>query len=80
MRKESNYNNKSKIFCVYFKNNDKQYDFGECEGKAEEILKKIAALGGTDHIYKSDNLEGLYKIFDNISDAIQNKYSLKINN
>lgn len=51
MRKEKNYKNKSKIFCVYFKNNDKQYDFGECEGKAEEILRKIAKLGGTDDYY-----------------------------
>jgi len=36
-----NYKNKSKIFCVYFKNNDKEYDFGECKEKQKKFLKKF---------------------------------------
>ena len=78
MISEEKYKNKVKIFCIYFKNLDKQYEFGEFAGKAEIILEEISEIGGTEKkIYTASTLEGLYDSFTSISDAIKNNYSLE---
>lgn len=75
---EKNRENGCKIFSIYFENKEKEYDFGSFEGKAKEILQKIAKLGETDHYYNSDSLEQLYNIFNIINEAIQINYKLKL--
>lgn len=76
MPKEKKKANGCKIFCIYFENNEKIYDFGKCQGKAQAILKTIANLGETKDYYNSRNLDSLYTSFDKISDAIQNNFTL----
>ena len=78
MINERNRENGCKIFSIYFKNKEKQYDFGNFEGKAEEILQRIAQLGETNHYYNSDSLQQLYNIFNLINEAIQTNYKLKL--
>ena len=47
MIKEKNIENGVRIFCIFFKNKEKKYDFGNIEGKAEKMLQEIAELGQT---------------------------------
>ena len=47
--------NSCKIFCIYFKNKEEQYNFGKVQGKDEEILKKIAELGETQNLYNTSS-------------------------
>ena len=68
-----------KIYTILFKNNDNKYEFGKVQGKAEEILKKIAELGGTDQFYTSENLEELTRAFALINKSIKNNFGLKLN-
>lgn len=65
---------KTKIFCIFFKN-DSSYS----SKIGENFLKQIAELGGTNDCFNSNSLDGLIKIFDKISDAIQTNYKLKLN-
>ena len=74
MKSEKDRENGCRIFTIYFRNKEKKYNFGNFEGKAEEILQKIAKLGNTEHYYDSNSLSKLYKIFNIINEAIQNKY------
>ena len=76
MPKEKKKENGCKIFCIYFQNDEKKYDFGKWKGKAQDILKTIANLGETKDYYNSRNLDSLYTSFDKISDAIQNNFTL----
>ena len=78
MINEKNRENGCKIFCIYFKNNEKKYDFGDWEGKSEEILQTIAQLGETGHYYTSISLEELCRTFEVINKAIQTNYKLKL--
>ena len=68
-----------KIFCVYFQNKEDNYDFGDCKGKSEEILKEIAKMGETNIVYNSDSLETLCNAFKRINEAIETNYRLKLN-
>lgn len=68
-----------RIYCIYFKNKEKKYDFGECEGKAEEILQEIAKIGDTKDIFTSDSVKSLCKNFEQISKAIQTNFSIQTN-
>lgn len=79
MKNEKNFENKCKIFCIFFKNNEKKYDFGKWEGKAEINLQEIAQKGGTNQYYTSNSLEELYKTFGTINETIQTNYKLKLN-
>ena len=56
MIKEKNIENGVRIFCIFFKNKEKKYDFGKIEGKAEKILQEIVELGQTQQYYNSDSL------------------------
>ena len=67
-----------KIFCIYFKNKEKDYDIGDCKGKSEEILNEIAKIGETNKVYNSDSLETLCKAFERINEAIETNYRLKL--
>ena len=71
--------NSGKIFCIYFKNKEEQYNFGKVQGKDEEILKKIAELGETQNLYNTSSLSQLCNAFIKISDTIQTNYKLKLN-
>ena len=66
-----------RIFTIYFNNNEKQYDFGHFEGRAEIILKSIAQLGNTDCYYDSNSIEKLVKVFETISKVIEDKVKAK---
>lgn len=77
MESEKKYKNETQIYCIHFKNNDPQYEFGEFKGKSEEILRSIARIGGTYDFYTADSLSELYDCFNSISDAIQSNYSLE---
>lgn len=79
MQDENNKINGCKIFTILFKNNEKQYDFGKAEGKAESILQNISQLGGTSHYYTSENLQELINTFKKINEAINNNFGLKLN-
>ena len=61
-----------KIFCIYFKKESSRAK------NAENLLKEIAKIGGSDNYFNSDSLESLYITFDKISDAIQTSYKLKL--
>ena len=80
MKNEKKKENRCKIFSIYFKNNEEQYEFGEIKGKSEEMLQKIAQLGGTERCYNSNNLKELCNVFNKISDAIETNYKLKLKN
>ncbi len=60
---------RSKIFCIYFKN-EKYSD--------NNIMERIAKIGGTKNYYASKSLEELYKIFKNINEAIETNFGLKL--
>ena len=68
-----------KIFCIYFKNKEEKYDFGNWKGKAEINLQEIAKEGDTGNYYLSDSLEELHKVFGIINEAIKINYQLKLN-
>ena len=57
-----------KIFCVFFQN----YNVEE----SKDTLEKIAEIGGTE-LLRSNSLDSLYKVFDNISDTLQKTFVLK---
>lgn len=78
MEKEKARENGVKIYTVYFHNKEKSYDFGEMEGKSQEILEEISKLGGTNKVYCSDSLKSLYDAFNLINDAIENTTRLKL--
>ena len=78
MEEESRKENGCRIYCIYFKNKEEQYDFGVIKGKSEEILKKIAILGNTKNYYNFDSLLELSKTFKLINEAIKAEYSLKL--
>lgn len=80
MKNEKNIENGCKIFCIFFKNNEKKYDFGEWEGKAEINLQEIAQKGETKKYYTSNSLTELYTTFKTINEAIETSYKLKLNN
>ncbi len=61
-----------KIFCIYFKQED------YTDNSAEDLLREIAKIGGTDNYFNSNSLESLCETFDKISDAIQTSYKLKL--
>ena len=63
---------KCKIFCIYFKRESSKK-------KAEDLLKEIAKLGGTNGYFNPNSLESLCETFYKISDAIQTSYKLKLN-
>ena len=67
-----------KIYCIFFKNNEKKYDFGNWEGKAEKNLQEIVKMGGTNQYYTSNSLKELYNTFGIINEAIQTNYKLKL--
>ena len=60
-----------KIFCIYFKRENTK----KC---AEDWLREIAEIGGTDNYFNSNSLGSLCETFDKISDAIQTSYKLKL--
>lgn len=79
MKNEKNKENGLKIFCIFFKNNEEKYDFGNWKGKAEINLQEIAEYGNTQHFYNSNSLITLYNTFGAINEAIQVNYKLKLN-
>ena len=79
MNEEKNRLNCCKIYSIYFKNMDQQYEIGESKGKSNIVLQKIAEIGGTQHYYTPRNLHELCDTFKTISDAIQTNYKLKLN-
>jgi len=66
---------KCKIFCIYFKRESSR----PRAKKADDLLKDIAKLGGTNDYFNSNSLESLCETFYKISDAIQTSYKLKLN-
>ncbi len=62
-----------KIFCIYFKRESSKAK------KADDLLKEIAKIGGTNDYFNSNSLESLCETFYKISDAIQTSYKLKLN-
>ena len=77
MESEKNIKAGCRIFTIYFKNQEKQYDFGPFKGRSEEILKSIAHLGNTDCYYDSNSIEKLVKVFETISKVIEDKIKAK---
>ena len=69
MNDEREQKNKIKIFCIFFKSE---------LHPGNEMLKKIAEIGGTNNYYISDSLGGLFKIFKTINEAIETNYGLKL--
>ena len=69
MEKENKIENGCKIFCIFFKN--EKYS-------GNEMLEKIAKIGGTGNYYTTKNLIELYKVFEKINEAIENNCRLKI--
>ncbi len=67
-----------KIFCIYFKpeNNIISSLF---EKQAQDLLREIAIIGGTENYFNSNSLANLCETFGKISDAIQINYKLKLN-
>ncbi len=61
-----------KILCIYFKRENTR----KC---AEYLLREIAGIGGTDNYFNFNSLASLCETFDQISDAIQTSYKLKLN-
>ena len=78
MKIEKAIENGVKIFCVYFQNKEETYNFGECKGKSEDILKEIAEMGETNIVYNSDSLETLCNAFKRINEAIETNYRLAL--
>ena len=78
MEKEKARENGVKIYTVYFNNKDEKYDFGEMEGKSQEILEEISILGGTNTVYYSDSLKSLCGAFYLINEAIESTTRLKL--
>jgi hypothetical protein len=78
MEEENSKENGCRIYCIYFKNKEDKYDFGEIKGKSEEILHEIAKLGKTEHHYNSNSLIELSNTFKLINEAIKTDYSLKL--
>ena len=68
---------KCKIFCIYFKQEFSIFS-SVFNTKAENLLREIAKIGGTDNYFNSNSLESLCDTFDRISDAIQTSYKLKL--
>jgi len=68
-----------RIYCIYFQNKEKKYDFGKFKGRAEEMLKEIAKIGETKDIFTSDTVDSLCKNFEQISEAIQTNFSIQTN-
>ena len=77
MESEKNIKAGCRIFTIYFHNEEKKYDFGHFEGRAEIILKSIAQLGNTDSYYDSNSIESLVKVFEKISKVIEDKIKAK---
>ena len=69
MESENKIENGTKIFCVFFENE---------ENSGNEMLKQIAKIGGTDNYFTSKNLYELCKVFERINEAIENNFSLKL--
>jgi len=61
------------IFCIFFKRKDSY------SKKGDDLLKKIAEIGGTDDYFNSNSLESLCETFNKISNAIQINIKLKLN-
>jgi len=78
MEMEKAKENGAKIFCIYFQNKDRNYDFGKIKGKSLKILKEISELGETKEVYDSDSLQSLYSAFYRINEAIETNYRLKL--
>ena len=79
MKEENKYENSCRIFSIFFKNYEAQYDFGKAEGKAEINLQKIAEIGKTKKPYLSNTLQELSDAFKEINGVIKNNFGLKIN-
>jgi len=79
MEEEKKIEKGCKIYTIFFKNNEQDYDFGKVMGKSEEILRKISELGTTDKTYTSNNLRELNKAFEQINKSIKNNFGLKLN-
>lgn len=79
MESENAKENGAKIFCIYFKNKESRYDFGDFEGKSLEMLNEITKLGGTNEVYYTNSLIRLCNAFIRINEAIETNYRLKLN-
>ena len=71
MKEKENRENAIKIFCILSQKEHKNRNI---------ILDHIAKLGGTDSYYSSRSLYDLCQIFENINEAIETNYGLKLNN
>ena len=69
MEKENKIENGCKIFCIFFKN--EKYS-------GNQMLEKIAKIGGTGNYYTTKDLPELCKVFEKINEAIENSCMLKI--
>lgn len=76
MEKENKKENGCKIFSILFKNKESRYEFGDFEGKAEEIVQKIAELGGTKNYKLANDTIELSKVFKEINQAIKTEFGL----
>lgn len=76
MKEENNKENGCKIFSILFKNKAPQYEFGKFKGKAEEIVQRIAELGGTKNFKYANDTYELSKIFREINQAIKTEFGL----
>ena len=79
MEEEKKIEKGCKIYTIFFKNNDENYEFGKLIGKSHEILKKISLYGTTNQTYTSQNLGELTKAFEQINQSIKNNFGLKLN-
>ncbi len=79
MKDEKNKEHGCKIFTIFFKNNESQYEFDKVLGKSESILQKISELGNTEHYYTPKNLQELTNVFGQINEIINNNFGLKLN-
>ena len=68
MENENKIENGSRIFCIFFKN----------KYSGNEMLEKIAKLGGTEKYYTSSNLHELCRAFEKINEAIETNFRLKL--
>jgi len=78
-----------KIFCIYFKPENTErpnnnifsifFRSKNDEKWAEDLLREIAKIGGTENYFNSNSLANLCETFGKISDAIQINYKLKLN-
>ena len=78
MKYEKNRENGCLIYTILFKNKDPGY-MSEVKEKPEDILQKIAELGGTEKYYLSKDTTELLNVFKSINQAIKTSFGSILN-